>query len=217
MFIDASEELEELKERMQKREPVVNQVDPIAANTKILQQLLGAMTLSSSIPIEPLSSDVVNTTEWFKTYERLATAQGWTLEIKGAKLSAYLKDNALRVWSLLPDDDKNDYVIVKRANQSRLNDITPVNIQQKFFNRTQRDDENVQEYSLKLEQLLKEAFRQYHNMADVRASLKDRFATGLKKNITIMVSTHTFNDFEEAVAVALKAEKAINENKHLSK
>lgn len=41
----------------------------------------------------------------------------------------------------------------------------------------------------------------------------DRFTSGLKKNIAVMLSTHKFDNFVEAVEIALKAEKAINDNK----
>lgn len=165
------------------------------------------MRISSHIIIDKLTGGEDDIDDWFSTYERLASAEGWTANILGTRISSYLSDVALLVWKNMLTNKAN-YDAVKKTIIDQLGQER--NYLTEFCTRNQADTETVVEFSQKILYLA--------SKSELDSNSKDekvlkRFWKGLRTDIKKLVLSTTPKDLIEAVRIAKEAEKFLRDQR----
>ena len=83
--------------------------------------------------------------EWFKSFDRIAKASGWSDKEKGEMLPSRLKDEALRYWEGMDEIFQYDYDICRRFLIKKLGKVGSMSERiSKICSRTQMVDEDVE-------------------------------------------------------------------------
>ena len=165
------------------------------------------MRISSHIIIDKLTGGEDDIEDWFSTYERLTSAEGWTANILGTRISSYLSDVALLVWKNM-SVNKANYDSVKKAIMDQLGQER--NFLTEFCTRSQTDTESVVEFSQKILYLASKSMLEPNSKDD---RVLKRFWKGLKPEIKKLVLSTTPKDLMEAVRVAKEAENFLREQR----
>lgn len=174
-----------------------------------IAQLL-QITNQQDISINVLKSKSQDVDDWFKTYERLADANYWSLDKKGRKLSSFLRDKALEIWEEIPTKYRFDYQIVKEVLIKKL---TPESVKtdaiEKFFNISQLRGESIEEYAARAKKLA--------SKVDVLTEEEKakRFVKGLRADIRLGMAIAKPKRLREAIKIAELVEKSLAETKEL--
>ena len=153
---------------------VLNQtVQAVGGVTTQVQNL----RISSHIVIDKLTGQEEDIEDWFSNYERLTSAEAWTSNILGTRISSYLTDVALLVWKNMPTN-KSNYDAVKKTIMDQLGQEK--NYLTEFCTRTQLDTESVVEFSQKVKYL---ATKSELDSSSKDKKILDRIWKGLKPEI----------------------------------
>ena len=132
-----------------------------------------------SVPKTFSSGDV---DEWFCCFEICCKANEWNGATKAAKLPTLLEGEALAVWLELSEEDKEDYVKVKKAIKSKLLPPTFTALE-KFNGRSMLPGGTLPLFIHDLKQLLDQAIPDLPNEAKEQLLLH-QFLAGIPSAIS---------------------------------
>lgn len=106
------------------------------------------------------------------------------------------------------DDEKHSYEKVRAKLIEKIDRSNNISYLQDFFNKVQKNGENVEDYSMALKKAFNKAFKA-SNSEDASKALLGRFRTGLVPEIQSIMCTTEPKSYEEAVEMASKIEKSL--------
>ncbi|XP_023223278.1 uncharacterized protein LOC111624612 [Centruroides sculpturatus] len=180
---------------------------------------LSALSAFSGM-IPTFSGDVGRVTDFFDTLGEVAGLAGWTpkqcLSIAKCKLTGIARDFA---WRDLQMKEVTEYATFKRLMITRF-DQEPYSIKvQKFHACTQRKDERVQEFAVRLQTLVsaiivdqtgtneqENAVIKRCQQRELDEKLRIQFLHGLNEKMKRNVMTHDPATFSEALKIAIREE-----------
>ena len=111
-------------------------------------------------PIEPFAGEGVDMLfeEWLPSFERAATWNGWGEAEKLIQLAGHLRGKALQEWSLLGIADRTAYTKATAVLKERLDPSRKALAVQDFRHLSQKQQESVADFILRLEQTFRRAY-----------------------------------------------------------
>ena len=184
---------------------VTNIPQSAALNHVNYQPSLQTLAMNS---MEYLTDEVEDVEDWFKNYERITEANGWPKEEQGRRLSLWLKDKALNIWSDMDPVERINYDKIKESIINKISQDNEVTNLREFFNRVQKPSESVGEFSTSVKKAFGRAFQ--NNKEKEPKILIERFRTGLLPEIQASIIGSKLDEFEQIVKLAGEVEKILS-------
>ncbi len=143
---------------------------------------------------------------WSELFELVFNAVGYDDAKKARLLPAYLRDNALQRFKALPAATKAEWGLLKQALKDALKPAEQARFARcKLADSSQKEDETVQDFSVRLEKLVKMAYPAFtvEQRSDI---LLAHFVSKLRLEIRGWVTAFEPKDYESAVSKAATIE-----------
>ena len=106
--------------------------------------------------------------DWIPTLERAAAWNNWSEEEKLMQLAGHLRSKALQEWGLMSPDEKMDYHTAVTTLRTRLDPGNKTLAALDFHHITQKENESVSDFIMRLECTFQIAFGHNHMSLDTR-------------------------------------------------
>jgi len=135
----------------------------LKAHTEAIAAQTQATAAHNLPPLKPYTGEGKQVEEegfdrWLEQFEERGRVAGWTPTQQLHQLKLLLEKTALRVFRMLPDDDRGSYEKVTEALHNRFK---PMDIEELFgldFHHRMQSDETIEELGLELQALGRKAF-----------------------------------------------------------
>ena len=204
---ETDEDLMIVKESLKKsKRPIENTNETLKIINSIAQLL--QINNHQEISINALKNKSQDVEEWFKTYERLAAANDWSVEKKGRKLSSFLREQALECWEDIPKKYRFDYEVVKGVLIRKLTpEFNTTDDKERFFALKQANGEPIEEYSARAKKLASKI-----DVLSEEAKVQ-RFVKGLRGEIKVGMAIAKPKKLREVIKLAECIERSLSETK----
>ena len=159
----------------------------------------------------PFLDDKDDLEAYLCTFERTAKLQEWPKEEWGPRLGALLKGKARDAYCKLPDEEANDYELLKAALYSRFC-LTHVEYRKRFLQARRLPQESIMEYANRIELMFDRWYeltgknKEFDELRDLL--LQERFVNGILPDQARFVKEHEPDTLAEAVKQAKLYETA---------
>ena len=105
---------------------------------------------------------------WIPTLERAAAWNNWSEEEKLMQLAGHLRSKGLQEWGLMSPDEKKDYHTAVTTQRTRLDPGNKTLVALDFHHITQKENESVSDFIMRLERTFQIAFGHEYMSLDTR-------------------------------------------------
>lgn len=181
-----------------------------AVSSSVIESL-SKLNIKTPVVIDNLNGEEEDLLDWFDHFDRTAQSCGWNDDIKGAKIANYLKDTALLVWENMLAADKTVYekIKIEILKQLSLDD----SLDDEFYNKTQKESENIIAYSYSLLKLANRAYPEMTKEERDKMVLKKFIRSVLPKYKQAFAIANP-DTLEKAKEVAKRTEAATKEDEN---